>query len=344
MLYESIALPTELLQHYLLVYTKYFYLTTFYVKITMKGMSMFKYTLDNKRYHTFNYFLKKKFGCKVFKIPLDAKTTCPNKKTGGCIYCKDNSKANITDGNLSLFEQYQNEVKILNQKWPNAKHIVYFQTGTNTNIPLDDFKKNVEQFLNVPNIVGISIATRPDSISDDYYEYLKELNKKTFLSIELGLQSAKDNTLKLINRGHDVKCFEKAVKRLKKSKIFTVAHIINGLPYETKEDMLNTVKLLNNLKIDGVKIHMLHVLKDTPLEKLYLKDKFHILSKEEYIDIVINQLELLDEKIVIERITGDPIIEDLITPTWLTKKFILLNDIDKEMVKRNTYQGTKKGA
>ena len=305
---------------------------------------MFKYTLDNKRYHTFNYFLKSRFNCKVFKIPLDAKTTCPNKKSGGCIYCKDNSKANITDNNLSLFAQYQNEVIVLNKKWPNAKHIVYFQTGTNTNIPIDVFKKNIEQFLNIPNIVGISIATRPDCLNDEYYDYLKELNSKTFLTIELGLQSAKDETLKLINRGHDVKCFEKAVKKLKDLNIFVVAHIINGLPYETKEDMINTVKMLNKLNIDGIKIHMLHILKDTPIEKLYLKENFHILSKEEYIDIVICQLEVLDEKIVIERITGDPIIEDLITPTWLTKKFILLNDIDKEMVKRNTYQGIKKDA
>ena len=305
---------------------------------------MFKYTLDNKRYHTFNYFLKNKFGSKVFKIPLDAKTTCPNKKNGGCIYCKDGSKANITNNNLSLFEQYQNEVKILNKKWSNAKHIVYFQTGTNTNIPIEDFTKNIEQFLNIPNIVGISIATRPDCLNDEYYDYLERLNKKTFLTIELGLQSAKDETLKLINRGHNVKCFEDSLKRFKKLNIFTVAHIINGLPYESKEDMINTAKYLNKLGIDGIKIHMLHVLKDTPLEELYKKEHFHILTKEEYIDIVISQLEVLDEKIVIERITGDPIIEDLITPTWLTKKFVLLNDIDKEMVKRNTYQGIKKDA
>lgn len=305
---------------------------------------MFNYTLDNKRYHTFNYFLKNKFGCKVFKIPLDAGASCPNKANGGCIFCKDSSKANITDSTLDLQEQYSSEAKILSKKWPNAKHIIYLQTGTNTYMPLEKLQKIIEPFLSYPDVIGISIATRSDAISSEYIEYFKNLSQKTFLTIELGLQSAKAETLKLINRGHDALNFADAVKLLKDNDIFVVAHIINGLPFETKEDMINTIKFLNNLNIDGIKIHMLHVLKDTQLEKLYNETNFHILSKEEYIDIVINQLEHLDEKIVIERITGDPIIEDLITPTWLTKKFILLNDIDKEMVKRNTYQGAKKNS
>lgn len=302
---------------------------------------MFKYTLDNKRYHTFNYFLRNKFGCKVFKVPLDAHATCPNKINGGCIFCKDNSKSNITNENNDIITQFNEEIKLLNKKWPNAKHIAYLQTGSNTYMNIDKFKNIVESLLKQDNVVGISIATRPDVISDEYYNYFEKLNKKTFLTIELGLQSSNENTLKLINRGHDTKSFENAVNKLHKLNIFVVAHIINGLPYETKEDMLNTVKFLNNLKVDAVKIHMLHILKGTKIENLYEKDKFHILSKEEYIDIVINQLELLDEKIVIERITGDPIKDDLIAPLWLTKKFCLLNDIDKEMVKRDTYQGKK---
>ena len=343
MLYESIALPTELPQQLFIVYPKSLCFTTIMVKYLHKGRKeMFKYTLDNKRYHTFNYFLKNKFGCKVYKIPIDINATCPNKKTGGCIYCKDNSKANITDNSLSVLEQYKEEVKILNRKWPNSKHIIYFQSGTNTNLPLKLFKTYVDVFLKTDNIVGISVATRPDCLSKDYLQYFKELNKKTFLTVELGLQSSNENTLKLINRGHDVECLKNAVYELKKRKIFTIVHIIDGLPYEVKDDMLNTVNLLNNLQIDGIKIHMLHILKDTTLEKLYEREKFHILSKDEYIDIVISQLELLDERIVIERITGDPIKEDLIEPKWLIKKFVLLNDIDKEMVKRNTYQGIKK--
>lgn len=302
---------------------------------------MFKYTLDNKKYHTFNYFLRNKFGSKVFKIPLDNHASCPNKLKGGCIFCKDSSKANITDNKLSLKEQYEKEVIILNKKWPDAKHIVYFQTGTNTYMPLEKFKEDVEEFLDYKDVVGISIATRPDAISDEYYDYFKELNKKTFLTIELGLQSSNNNTLNFINRGHDKESFTKACKRLKEAGIFVVAHIINGLPYETKEDQLNTIKYLNDLNIDAVKIHMLHILKDTALEKIYKEKRFTLLSKEDYIDIVISQLELLNEKVVIERITGDPIMEDLIAPTWLTKKFILLNDIDKEMARRDTYQGIK---
>ncbi len=302
---------------------------------------MFKYTLDNKRYHTFNYFLRNKFNSKVFKIPLDAGASCPNKLSGGCIFCKNNSKANITDNTLDLEKQYLSEVAILNKKWPGAKHIVYFQTGSNTSLDLNLLKKYCDNFLKYPEVVGISIATRPDCISDACYEYLKDLNNKTFLTVELGLQSSNNNTLNFINRGHDKDCFAKAVLKLHEYNIFVVAHIINGLPYETKEDMINTALFLNNLHVDAIKIHMLHVLKGTKLAQIYEENSFPILTKEEYIDIVISQLEVLSPTIVIERITGDPIKEDLITPTWLEKKFVLLNDIDKEMVKKDTYQGKK---
>ncbi len=303
---------------------------------------MFKYTLDNKRYHTLNYFYRKKFNSKVFKVPLDAHMSCPNKiKGNGCIFCSNNSTANITDSNLSIKEQFINNIKTLEKKWPNSLYIPYFQSGTNTYAPLGTLKPLFEELLNYPKVVGLAIATRPDTLSDEVLDYLEELNKKTFLTIEIGLQSSNDNTLKFIKRGHDTKCFIDTVKKLKKRNIFTVAHIINGLPYETEEDMLNTIKLLNNLKIDGIKIHMLYISKDTELASIYEKEPFPILSKEEYIDIVIKELELLNEEIVIERITGDPIKEELITPTWLLKKFCVLNDIDKEMVKRNTYQGKK---
>ena len=156
--------------------------------------------------------------------------------------------------------------------------------------------------------------------------------------MELGLQSSNDKTLKFINRGHDVKCFTEAVKKLKKMGIFTVAHIINGLPNETKEDMINTIKYLNGLGIDGIKIHMLYIPKNTRLASIYEKEKFHILSREEYVDIVCEQLRYLNENMVIERITGDPIVDELIEPKWLIKKFCVLNEIDKEMVRRNIYQ------
>ena len=302
---------------------------------------MFPYSLDNKRYHTFNYFLKNKFGQKVFKVPLDINSPCPNQKKGGCIYCVNKSKANIIINTKDIIKQFNNTKNIISKKWPNSLYIAYFQSGTNTFIPVTKIKPLIDELLKQNKVVGISIATRPDCINNDWYNYLKELNKKTFLTIEIGLQTTNLKTLEFINRGHDVNCVTKTIKKLKELNIFTVVHIINGLPYETKEDMLETVKYLNNQIIDVIKIHMLYIDKNTPLAKIYNTKKFSILSKEEYIDIVCEQLELLNPKIVIERITGDPIKENLIAPTWLLKKFCLLNDIDKEMKKRNIYQGDK---
>ena len=303
---------------------------------------MFKYSLDNKRYHTLNYFLKTKFKSKVFKVPLDAHLSCPNKINGnGCIFCSNGSRANITDQNLDIKEQFKKNVEILEHKWPHSLYIAYFQAGTNTYGDINTLKNLFTSVLDIPKVVGISIATRPDCLNDEMIDFLSKLNKKTFLTINLGLKSSNDESLKFINRGNDTKCFIDAVKKLKAKNIFVVTHIINGLPYETEIDMLNTVKLLNNLNIDGIKIHMLYISKNTKLAEIYHKEKFPILTKEQYIDLVIKQLELLNPKIVIERITGDPIKEELITPDWLLKKFCVLNDIDKEMVKRDTYQGKK---
>ena len=300
---------------------------------------MFLYSLDNKRYHTLNYFFRKKFGSKVFKVALNAGLSCPNYKNGGCIYCSHGSGNNYQD--MDLVEQF-NLVKIpLERKWPNSKYIAYFQANTNTYAPLELLKENYEQVLNIPNVYGLDIATRSDALSEEILDYLTELNKRTFLIVELGLQSMHEDTLKFIRRGHDLKNFEDAVKKLKERNIFVVVHIINGLPYETKEMMVETVKYLNTLGIDGIKIHMLYISKDTPLALIYKERPFSLLTKEEYIDIVCEQLEYLDPKIVIMRITGDPIKEELIAPTWLVKKFCVLNDIDKEMKKRDIYQGDK---
>ena len=227
----------------------------------------------------------------------------------------------------------------MEQKWPNSYYIAYFQAGTNTYAPLKFLQENFEKVLDIPNVVGINIATRSDAISEEVMNYLEQLNKKTFLTVELGLQSIHERTLKLINRGHTLENFSNCVLELKKRNINVVVHIINGLPFETKEEMIDTVKYLNNLGIDGIKIHMLHILKGTALEELYYQTNFHVLSKEEYIDIVCEQLRYLDSKIVIHRITGDPTSEDLIEPKWLLKKFGVLNDIDKEMKKRDIYQG-----
>lgn len=300
---------------------------------------MFKYTLDNKRYHTLNYYNKTKYGCKVFKVSLNAGFSCPNKKNGkGCIYCYNGSGEN--DG-MDLLTQFymvrDNNLK----KWPNAKYIGYFQAGTNTYADVNTLKSKYEPILKLDNVIGLNIATRCDALNSDILDYLEDLNNRSDLIVELGLQTIHESTSKLINRGHTLDQFEEAVLELRKRNINVVVHIINGLPFETKEMMLDTVKYLNKLDIQGIKIHMLFILKDTPILNLYNTTNFHILSKEEYIDVVINQLELLRPEIVIHRITGDPIKELLVEPTWLLKKFSVLDDIDKEMVKRDSYQGKR---
>lgn len=304
---------------------------------------MFKYTLDNKRYHTLNYYFKNKYGKKTFKVSLNGNFSCPNKVNGkGCIFCSRLGSGDFA-GNKEkdLITQFNDIKTIMEKKWPNSYYIGYFQANTNTFAPVNELKEKYETILNLPNVIGLNIATRSDAISKECYDYLEELNKKTNLIVELGLQSIHEKTLKFINRGHDLNNFEKAVKELQKRNIETVVHIINGLPGETKEDMIETVKYLNNLNIDGIKIHMLHIIEDTDLYDYYKENPFHILTKEEYIDIVVEQLENLKPEIVIHRITGDPKKEDLIKPTWLLKKFCVLNDIDKELLKRNTYQGKK---
>ena len=303
---------------------------------------MFKYTLDNKRYYTLNYYNQMKYGSKVMKISLNAGFTCPNidgtKGTGGCIFCLGGSNKNHEK---DLVKQFYEVKDIMEKKWPDAKYIGYFQANTNTYAPLKELKEKYESILALPNVVGLNIATRPDSISDEVLDYLEELSHRTNLVIELGLQTINDNTAKIINRRSTLKEFDDCLDRLNKRNIDVVVHIINGLPYETKEDMINTVKYLSNKKILGIKIHMLHILKGTKLYELYEKEHFHILTKEEYVDIVCEQLEYLREDIVINRITGDPDVEDLIEPNWLVKKFGVLNEIDKEMVKRDIYQGDK---
>ena len=306
----------------------------------------FKYSNNNKRYHTLDYFYKNKFNSKVFKVSLDANFSCPNidgtKGFGGCIYCSKRGSGEFAGNkNKPVEEQFIEVRDMMLKKWPKAKYIGYFQAHTNTYAPVPVLKNLYEKILNQKDVIGLNIATRPDAITDDCLDYLEILNKKTYLTIELGLQTTKEETSKLINRCHTLKCFEEMVNKLRQRNINVVVHIINGLPYETKEDMINTIKYINSLDIQGIKIHMLSILKNTALEKLYEKEKFHIITKEEYIDIVIEQLEYLRPEIVINRITGDPKKEDLIEPTWLLKKFCVLNDIDKEMKRRDTYQGKK---
>jgi len=316
-----------------------------YAKIggVMQMQNTFLYSLDNKRYHTLNYEYKKKYGKKVFKVALNAGFSCPNKKDGyGCIFCSPLGSGDFA-GKVEddLITQFEMGKKMMEAKWQDAYYIGYFQANTNTYANVEVLKKKFEPILKLPNVIGLSIATRSDCISDTCLEYLIDLNKRTNLTIELGLQSMHDKTLKLIHRGHDLNNFDTCVKKLIENKIKVVVHIINGLPKETKEMMIDTVKYVNSLHVDGIKIHMLHIIKNTKLEELYVKEPFPLLTKNEYIDIVVSQLEYLDPKIVIHRLTGDPKKEDLVAPDWVLKKFVVLNDIDKEMVRRNTYQGKK---
>ena len=304
----------------------------------------FKYTSDNKRYHTLTYYYKEKFNSKVCKVSLNANFTCPNIDgkvgIGGCIYCsKLGSGEYAGNPKEDLITQFEKGKKTMQRKWPNAKFIAYFQANTNTYAPIERLKECFEPFINRDDCIGLSIATRSDSITDECLDYLEDISKRTYLIVELGLQTIHEKTSKLINRCSSLDNFDKMVKRLKMRNINVVVHIINGLPYETEDMMINTVKHLNDLNIDGIKIHMLGVLKDTPLEKYYQKHKFHILTKEEYVNIVVKQLEYLNPKIVIHRLTEDPKQEDIIEPTWLTKKFTILNEVDKIMSTRDLYQG-----
>lgn len=294
---------------------------------------------NNKRYHTLDYYYKNKFNCKVFKISLNMGLSCPHLNKGGCIYCSNKGSGEYAgDIKDDIITQFNKGVNMMNKKWK-GKYIGYFQARTNTLAPVDFLKEKYETILKQENVIGLSIATRPDCISDECLEYLKDLNKKTFLTIELGLQTIHNKTSILINRCHDLNCFKECVLKLRKNNINVVVHIINGLPYETKEMMIDTVKYLNKLDIQGIKIHMLCILKNTKLARIYEKEKFHVLTKEEYIEITCEQLKYLRKEIVIHRLCADPKIDDLIEPKWVVKKIDVLNSIDKYMAKNDIIQG-----
>ena len=312
-------------------------------------MNRFKYTSTNKRYHTWDYYLKSVFGEKVAKISLDGGFTCPNIdgtiSRGGCIFCSKRGSGDfameITGENLKKqFEAAKNSIR---KKWPGInKYIAYFQAYTNTYADIKTLREKYETVLSLENVIGLSIATRADILDKETLEYLDELNKKTFLWVELGLQSSNDKTAELINRGHDFRTFVKAAEQLRKRNIRICVHIINGLPGETYDDMIKTIKDISVLDINAVKIHMLYILKDTPLFKLYEKEKFRIMKREDYIQTVADQIELLPEKVIVERVTGDGKAEDLTAPLWSLNKISILNDIDKELARRNTWQGIKR--
>ena len=304
--------------------------------------------INGKRYNTWNTHLQEIFNEKIGKISLDGSFTCPNidgkVAFGGCIYCSKEGSGEFSGGLKGdpLYEKYEKQKEITYKKWPKInKYIAYFQAFTNTYAPLEILKEKYEEALTFENIVGMSIGTRPDCIPDDVLDYLEELNKRTYLWVELGLQTSNDVTGKLINRGHNFQVFKDAVNRLKKRGIRVCAHIINGLPNETREDMMQTVKELNKLGIDGVKIHLLHVLNDTPLYNYYKQGKLRLLEEEEYVEIVVDQLEILSKNIVVQRLTGDAPRNKLVGPMWSTNKKVILNRIDKMLKERNSCQGSQ---
>ena len=304
---------------------------------------MFKYTLDNKRYHTLNYHLINTFGEKVYKAVIDAGFTCPNIDGkcgfGGCAYCADGSGEFTNDSSFSITEQLQAESQRIAKKHKNPKLIAYFQAHTNTYAPIDVLRAKYDEALAFPNVVGLSVATRADCIDESVADLLKEYADKTYLTVELGLQTVHDKTAQEFNRGYNYDTFLSAYKLLKERNIRVCVHIINGLYGETKEDMIITAKEVGKLKPDAVKIHLLHIVRNTAYEKLYKQDKLTPMSKDSYIDTVCRQLEFLPPETVIERITGDGGRETLIAPLWSLDKISVLGAIDKEMAARNTYQG-----
>ncbi len=301
----------------------------------------------NKRYNMYSAYLKKRFGSKVIKISLNGNFTCPNidgtKGTGGCIYCSAKGSGDF-GGNphKSISEQFAEGKKLLSAKWgENLLCIPYFQANTNTYAPLDKLKKLYSEALAQENTVGLAVSTRPDCISEATADYLAELSQKTYLTVELGLQTIHNNTAEFINRCHTYNDFLHGYEMLKKRGINVCVHIINGLPFETREMMLDTARELGHLRPHAVKIHLLHIIRDTALAEMFDRGEFEEMSMDNYIKTVCDQLELLHSETLIERLTGDGDREILIAPLWSRDKKSVLNGIDKEMRRRNSVQGCK---
>lgn len=309
-------------------------------------MTKFKYSFDNKRYHTWNYYLKNTFGEKVFKVSINAGFTCPNIDgtitSGGCTYCSKEGSGDFA-GNPkdNLVKQFYDIKEMMHKKWQNAKYIGYFQAYTNTYAPLEVLKEKYETILELDDVIGLSISTRPDCLEDDVVEYMGQLNKRTNLWVELGLQTIHDSTSKIINRGHDYNTFLEGLEKLKSKNIKTVVHIINGLPGEDYEMMMETARAVSKMDVDGIKIHLLHVIKGTPMEKMLEKGMMKLMTQDEYVNLVCDQLEILPENMIVHRLTGDGKRDELVGPLWSLKKWEVLNQIDDTLKARNSYQGCK---
>ena len=297
-----------------------------------------------KRYNNLNYFLRNKFGEKVFKISLDGGFSCPNRdgtiSKGGCLFCSERGSGDFAgDRDFSIEKQFIEIKDMMNKKWKQGKYIAYFQAYTNTYAPVDVLKKKYEEALSQEGVVALAIATRPDCLGEDVLDLLEEINKKYYVWVELGLQTSNDDAARKINRGYNLDVFEEAITRLKKRNIDFVVHVIFGLPGETKEDMLKTVDYIAHSGAQGIKFHLLHLMKNTPLVKVYEAGGLEFLSQEDYIDLLCKSVCMLPQDMVIHRLTGDAPRDLLIGPMWSLKKWEILNAIDKAFIDNDIYQG-----
>ncbi|MBB6633631.1 TIGR01212 family radical SAM protein [Cohnella thailandensis] len=299
---------------------------------------------DNKRFHTWNHEMRERFGAKVMKVMLDAGFTCPNRDgtiaAGGCTFCSARGSGDFAGSRRDdLVDQFNKIRDRQHLKWPNAKYIGYFQAYTNTYAPLATLKEYYETILAQPGVVGLSIATRPDCLPDDVVDYLAELSERTYLWLEMGLQTVHESTSRLINRAHDTACFEDAVARLRARGIRVCAHIIYGLPGEDREMMLETGRRVSRMDVQGIKIHLLHLMRKTPMVRQWKEGLLRFLEMDEYIGLVADTLEILPPEMIVHRLTGDAPRDLLIGPMWSLNKWPVLNGIDAELVRRGSWQG-----
>ena len=315
-------------------------------KVTQAATNPFAYSDTNKRYYTYDYFLKSTFGGKVAKLPLDAGFTCPNIDGrcahGGCIYCSPRGSGDFAQESvIPTEEQFEIVKSQLSSKWKTDKYIPYFQAHTNTYAPLEIIREKIEPVMKKEGVVGLNIATRADCLEDDVVDYLCELAGRTTLTVELGLQSSNDETARAINRGHSYADFLVGYRKLHlaSAKINICVHIIFGLPGEDREMMLKTVKDVADLHPEQVKIHLLHVIKNTAMADIYLGGDYIPMTMEDYVDTVAEALTYLPPDTVIGRLTGDGMQSELLAPDWSRKKTIVINNIDKKMYERDLYQG-----
>lgn len=299
-----------------------------------------------KRYNTWNGHLRTKFGKKVMKIALNGGFTCPNidgkKGYGGCTYCSSSGSGDFAgDPAHSILTQFEEVKSRMLKKWHEGLYMPYFQAHTNTYAPASVLRERFEPVLQKDGVVGISIATRADCLENDVLEYLSELNGRTYLIVELGLQSIFDSTGERINRCNTYAEFLEGYNKLADRGINVCIHLINGLPGEDKDMMLESAKTVAALRPHCLKLHLLHVIRGTRMERELLEGRVGLMSLEDYVDIIVRQLEVIHPRTVIQRLTGDGARADLVGPMWSLKKFEVLNAIDRELEKRDTYQGKK---